>query len=235
VSFDHTHHHQHGARAPLDQHSYPDDLADMLGWISAAAAAVGPSARVLELGCGDGVITQELNARGIDALGVDPHAPEGRHLLRQPFETLEREPFDVIFASVSMHHLPDAAAAVAALRRLSKPGTVMLVREFDRMLVTEPRTLRWVFHQRAAHVPDTTPSTFEEFAEHWVGMLNEHVMPWSGVTDVLGSAGFSTTSFARCAYLFRWDLPEAIRPLEEHLMRTGAIETVGIRWSGCRL
>jgi ubiquinone/menaquinone biosynthesis C-methylase UbiE len=215
----------------LDQRSYPNDFEDMLGWIAAAASQ--PGTRVLEIGCGDGAITNELNRRGIKAVGVDPHAPKGKHLKSQPFETLRAEPFDVIFASVSLHHLPDPAAATDALRRLSKPGTVMLVREFDRLLVNTPNTLPWLFHQRCAHVAGQ-PNSMEEWSQHWLSHVEHHVMPWDDVARVLRDAGFVTTSFARCAYLFRWELPEAIRPLEEHLIASGAIEAVGIRWSGCR-
>jgi ubiquinone/menaquinone biosynthesis C-methylase UbiE len=218
----------------LDQRTYPADLADMVEWITAAANAVGPGARVLEIGCGDGAITNELNRRGIKTIGVDPHAPRGKYLKSQPFESLKAEPFDVIFASVSLHHLHDPAAATTALRRLSKPGTVMLVREFDRALVAEPRTLSWVYHQRAAHLEQQF-DTQAEWANHWLGHIEHHVLFWDDVAKVLSDAGFATTSIARCAYLFRWDLPEAIRPLEEHLIAAGALDACGIRWSGCRL
>lgn len=36
-----------------------------------------PPARALDVGCGEGALTRELAARGYDARGIDPHAPEG--------------------------------------------------------------------------------------------------------------------------------------------------------------
>jgi SAM-dependent methyltransferase len=119
----------------------------MTAWVSAHAA---PGGRVLEIGAGDGAIARALADAGLDVTAVDPHWESDETLVQRiPFEQLDAAPFDVIFASVSLHHLHDLDEASAALRRLSKPGTTMLVREFDRELFDEP-TLRWWFYQRHA-------------------------------------------------------------------------------------
>jgi SAM-dependent methyltransferase len=249
------------------QESYPDDLAEMVRWVS---GHVQPGQRVLEIGCGDGAVTARLAAAGIDVLGVDPSAPDSPHTRAIAVEELDEAPFDVLFASVSLHHLGEPDGMVAALRRVSRPGTVLLVREFDRELTAHEPTLRWWFHQRqaeaatapAAEPPATGPEDgcdrehgehehgehehnehghghdirealaagdFEEFAAGWREMMDEHVLPWATVRQALEDAGFALERVDTGPYLFRWELAEAVRPLEEQLIRDGRINAVGVR------
>ncbi|HVV86955.1 MAG TPA: class I SAM-dependent methyltransferase [Kofleriaceae bacterium] len=223
------------------QSFYPVDLDELVGWVVALAAGCGPGARILEIGCGDGEVVRRLRARGLDAIGVDPHAEPAPGVIAQPFEELEALPFDVIFASVSLHHAHDPARAVAALRRLSRPGTVMAVREFDRMLLDDEPTLRWWFHQRHAlaaigiREEDAHDlGSFEEFVAGWRAKMAEHVHPWATVAAMLSEAGFVTESVDAVPYLFRWGLSELVRPLEEALIEAGKIVAVGVRWVGRR-
>jgi hypothetical protein len=78
------------------------------------------------------------------------------------------------------------------------------------------------------------PDTFSAFREKWQHTMNDHVLPWPDVLAMLGSAGFSTVEQQSMPYLFRWELYESVRPLEEHLIATGRIKEVGIRWTGRR-
>jgi 2-polyprenyl-3-methyl-5-hydroxy-6-metoxy-1,4-benzoquinol methylase len=126
------------------QERYPRDLADMEAWIRAHAQ---PRQRVLELGCGDGALVRRL-ADDFDVVGVDPEAEPSVVVRAQRFEDLDEEPFDVVFASVSLHHLDDPAATRAALRRMTHRGTTMLVREFDRLAMDHEPTLQWWFEHR---------------------------------------------------------------------------------------
>lgn len=226
---------------PPPQTDYPHDLAEMMGWIR---SVVAPGERVLEIGCGDGAITAALSTVGVEVLGVDPHAPTdrlGEHIQAVAFEELDAAPFDVVFASVALHHLPDADNTVAAFRRLTKPGTRLLVREFDRVLLDHEPTLRWWFHQRqaldATGEPATDhplPATFDEFYAFWSAMMQHHVLPWTTVLETLHRAGFATQHVSSTSYLFRWSLRESIRATEDDLIAAGRINEVGIRWSGRR-
>jgi SAM-dependent methyltransferase len=217
------------------QTNYPADLADMTGWIASCVPAGG---RVLEIGCGDGSFVHAL-APGIDIIGVDPSTEPSERTHAVAFESFEAEPFDVVFASVSLHHLHHVGEAAAALARLTKPGSVVLVREFDKDLINDEKTLRWWFHQRHAKDAvdsdgkDPLPLDFDEF----LAMRHEqmqHVHPWSAVESMLHSAGIERTAVAPMPYLFRWSLSEDVRPIEERLIAAGSIKQVGIRWSGRR-
>ncbi len=225
---------------------YPDDLAEMAQWVS---GLVGPAMRVLEIGCGDGELTTRLAEAGVDVLGVDPNAPAGAHVRAVAVEELDDEPFDVLFASVSLHHLDDPEQASAALRRLTKPGTISLVREFDKDTLDHEPTLRWWFHQLHAeravthrvpdHVDDIEHTDlvehFDEFVTHWRHDMDHHVLPWPTVLRTLEDAGFTTQQMDTGPYLFRWGLREPIRPLEDQLIGQRRINAVGVRWQGRRL
>ncbi len=216
------------------QLKYPLDLAEMEQWIRSHAAA---GQRVLEIGCGDGELARRL-VDDFDVLGVDPEATASPVVRAGQFEELDEEPFDVIFASVSLHHLADLGVAQAALRRLSKPGTTLLVREFDRLELDHQPTLRWWYEHRRTQDDDPEehplPITLEAFMTEWREMMHHHVMPWPDVRDMLLAAGFATVDEQPTAYLFRWGLGEDLRAEEERLAADGTIKMVGRRWTGRR-
>jgi SAM-dependent methyltransferase len=211
------------------------DLADMAMSVQSFTPHGG---RVLEIGCSDGALVDLLASSGIDIVGVDPNADPGERVFAEPFEQFESEPFDVVFSSVSLHHLHDPVLASAALARLTKPGSVLLVREFDRDLMLDEPTVRWWFHQRhakdAADGKDPLPIDFDEYVVGQQAHMAHHVHPWLVVEGMMLDAGFRRETCESMPYLFRWGLSEDVRPIEERLIAAGAIKEVGIRWMGRR-
>ena len=218
------------------QERYALDLADMEAWIRAHAR---PGQRILEIGCGDGALVRRL-ANDFDVLGVDPEAEKSSVVRVERFEDLDSQPFQLVFASVSLHHLEDPALARAAFARLTAPGTTMLVREFDRVVMDHEPTLRWWFDQRKAreHAPDAEepplPDSFTAFVPEWRSMMEHHVMPWPDVRALLHASGFETVREEPMAYLYRWGIGEDVRAEEERLAAAGTINLVGRRWTGRR-
>jgi SAM-dependent methyltransferase len=116
-------------------------------WALIARAAVGPSPRILDAGCGTGRNLMDFQQLG-PAEGVDlsPQAVEfcrrrGLHGVREgaieelPFEDGR---FDLIFATDVIEHLPDDGPALTELRRVAAPGA--------RLIVTVP-AYSWLWSQ----------------------------------------------------------------------------------------
>ena len=95
--------------------------------------SIGPGARVLEIGCGQGHLTRRLADRGVDIVGIDanPNAPavsEGGRVLHMMAEHLDFEDneFDVILAVHSIEHIPPLEEAFDEMARVLKFGGTAL-------------------------------------------------------------------------------------------------------------
>jgi len=108
-----------------------------LDWIDGLAPLQGK--RVLDVGCGGGILADSMARRGADVLGIDLaakplkvaqlHAIEAatpRIAYREvAVETLAEEMpegFDVVTCMEMLEHVPDPGSIVAACGRLVKPG-----------------------------------------------------------------------------------------------------------------
>jgi len=92
-----------------------------------------PPTRVLEIGCGpEGGFVPTLLARGDDAVGVDPNAPDGPAYHRVPLEDLDDPgPLDAVVASVSLHHVADLAVVLDRVAGWLAPAGTLVVLEWS--------------------------------------------------------------------------------------------------------
>jgi trans-aconitate methyltransferase len=92
--------------------------------------APSPGEHILDLGCGDGVLTQEIVAAGATVIavdagpdmvaaararGIDARVMDGQRL------TFGGE-FDAVFSNAALHWMRDQQAVLAGVRRVLKPG-----------------------------------------------------------------------------------------------------------------
>ena len=107
-----------------------------LAWIAERAPLAG--SRVVDVGCGGGILAESMAARGADVTGIDlsekPLSVAALHGLesgvRVRYEMIavealaDREPasFDVVTCMEMLEHVPDPAAVVRACGKLVKPG-----------------------------------------------------------------------------------------------------------------
>jgi 2-polyprenyl-6-hydroxyphenyl methylase/3-demethylubiquinone-9 3-methyltransferase len=108
-----------------------------LDWIDGLAALSGK--RVLDVGCGGGILADSMARRGADVLGIDLagkalkvaqlHAIEAatprveyREVAAEALAADTPESFDVVTCMEMLEHVPDPASIVSACARLARPG-----------------------------------------------------------------------------------------------------------------
>src|SRR5438067_13718035 len=99
-------------------------------WPFVRSGLPAPPALVVDLGCGPlGGFVPMLRAKGYDAVGIDPQAPEEPHYLRIEFERAELPPqVDAVVASTSLHHLADPTDVIDRITStLTSGGFVVIV------------------------------------------------------------------------------------------------------------
>ena len=117
-----------------------------LGWIDALTALAGK--RVLDVGCGGGILSEAMARLGAAVTGIDlsekPLKVAKLHLLEsglavdyqlasaEEFSVQNREKFDVVTCMELLEHVPDPASTVAACAALVKPGGRVFVSTINR-------------------------------------------------------------------------------------------------------
>ena len=119
-----------------------------VGYLQERCALSG--ARIVDVGCGGGILTESLAALGADVTGIDVaqgplavarlHAIESgieseiRYLRASPEEYVEEEPeaFSVVTCLEMLEHVPDMAATVRSLAGLAAPGGDVVVSTINR-------------------------------------------------------------------------------------------------------
>ncbi|WP_447529420.1 class I SAM-dependent methyltransferase [Vreelandella sp. TE19] len=106
-----------------------NDVLDLL--------AARPGERILDLGCGDGALTERISQLGADVVGVDAaeemveaarqRGLDARHIdaYQLPFD----QEFDAVFSNAVLHWLLDPQTVLACIKRALKPGG-RLIAEF---------------------------------------------------------------------------------------------------------
>ena len=101
-------------------------------------AGLDTSARVLDVGCGEGKLLKRMRLGGFsDCTGIDPFLADDRQLETglslkkcdvRTFAATEPTSFDLIMFHHSLEHLPDPNETMGAAVRLMSPGGTLLVR-----------------------------------------------------------------------------------------------------------
>lgn len=113
-----------------------------LDWIAQHVPLEG--ARVLDVGCGGGILAEAMARRGAKVTGIDLaekalrvaqlHLLESKLDIRYEMSSVEdvAGEFDVVTCMELLEHVPDPAAMVAACARLVRPGGQVLFSTINR-------------------------------------------------------------------------------------------------------
>ncbi|MEV0732031.1 MULTISPECIES: demethylmenaquinone methyltransferase [Polymorphospora] len=152
------------------------------GWRRATRSALGlrPGDRVLDLGAGTGVSTEELARSGAYAVGVDlslgmllagrrvrPDVPLlAGDALRLPFADAT---FDAVTISFALRNMVDTGAALRELARVTRPGGRLVVCEFSHPTSRAFRTVYLSYLMRSlpavARAVSSNPDAYVYLAE----------------------------------------------------------------------
>lgn len=203
------------------------DLADRLEKRGAAADEIAarrayldllgirPGDRVLDVGCGSGVVTREIARRvapGGRVVGVDPSAAllavareiadrtdEGRHIefrqgsaLALPFADGS---FDRVIAVTVLGHIPNGEAAIAELVRVARRGGTVGAFDFDSDMTVFTHPDREMTRRIVAAASDATA------VDGWMARRTPLLLAAAGVPDVQVRAFFPVDSDAEGFYV----------------------------------
>ena len=100
--------------------------------------SAAPGARLLDLGCGDGRITQALaRERGFSVVGLDASPEMVRAAAARGLDVIEASAnaipspdasFDVVFSNAALHWVDDHPAVVRHIARVLRPGGRLIAR-----------------------------------------------------------------------------------------------------------
>jgi SAM-dependent methyltransferase len=159
----------------------PTDYAKNAAFVPALGRAVvellapRPGERILDLGCGDGVLTETLAAAGAEVVGVDASpemiaAAKARGLEARVMDgqalAFEAE-FDAVFSNAALHWMLDPPAVARGVFKALKPGGRFVGEQGGAGNIATLRgALREVLTERGYPVPAEDPQWYaspEEF------------------------------------------------------------------------
>ena len=107
------------------------------------------SAQLIEVGCGEGHVTQALSNRGYRAVGLDADSESvaiandrGVAVIQATWPEFESAPVDAIAFTRSLHHIGNLQRAVQKAHDTLKPNGKLLVEDFAFEAVDEA-TIAW--------------------------------------------------------------------------------------------
>lgn len=108
-----------------------------------------PRAKILEIGCGEGILLSELSRLGFNVQGIEPSEAASLRTRKKGIDCITgyfpypeiQEPFDAVILSHVLEHLQNPLETLEKIAAIAPQGYLLLVQTHYRGLL--PRLLRW--------------------------------------------------------------------------------------------
>ena len=206
------------------------EVDEVEAWVKGILPGGGRGLRVLEVGCGPGVLAARLLRGGVELTAIDVSEEQvaearvrGVPALASDFLSFVGPSFDALLFTRSLHHISPLEAGLAKIRELLRPGGLVVADEFahDEM---DPVTAAWFWDLQAVleecgalapdiprrhhghgghHRHDGPPPA--DPVERW-RERHRHEPPLHGATTLIAALGraFELRVQERCPYLHRY-------------------------------
>lgn len=141
-----------------------------------------PGERILDIGCGDGVLTAEIAAAGAEVVGIDlsepmVHAARKRGLDARVGDaqalTFQSE-FDAVFSNAALHWMPNSDSVVAGVFRALKIGGRFVAEFGGHGNIAAIRVAQLAVCQKYGGDPQTITGKYYPTSEEYVDKLRTH-------------------------------------------------------------
>jgi 2-polyprenyl-3-methyl-5-hydroxy-6-metoxy-1,4-benzoquinol methylase len=191
------------------------------------AASTAPTAKsLLDVGCGDGLITQEMQSRGYSIVAIDGNIKSieqakanGVDAIYTTLEDFEHQPFDCIYISRALHHMPPLKQTLDKIDSLLSENGTVIIEDFGFDLADEA-ACAWLFEQSRRVLSELTEPVCSDFHHQWlqaqVKTAGDAFMHWNrrysidhqlwSSSEMLSalSEHFQVQSKSNVPYLFRF-------------------------------
>lgn len=187
-----------------------------------------PPVRVLEVGAGSGGLALALRTAGYEVVAIDPE-PGSEEVRAVALADLDEpaDSFGAAVAVVSLHHVEPLEDSCRRLGELVRPGGTLVVDEFD-VGTFDLDAAAWWLDQRRALGADQPQTSAELVEDH-----RRHLHPLERIVAAL-EPDFEFGQPLRGAWLYRWNLGESLRTVEEEAIARGDLRATGARFVGRR-
>jgi SAM-dependent methyltransferase len=191
-----------------------------------AASIPVTSRTLLDVGCGDGLITRQLQLRGYDVVAVDSSLKgverarkNGVDAIHCKLEEFDHLPFEGIYMSRALHHMPPLKETLSKIGKLLTDDGTLVIEDFGFDLANEA-ACDWLFEQSHKVLAERSEPIQCEFHHEWLHTqikspgdpyaiwkdryITEHQL-WSSSQMVSAlEEYFSVHSQTKVPYLFRF-------------------------------
>ncbi len=139
--------------------------------------SLGPSARILEIGCGEGLLLSELGRRGFLVTGIEPSKSagdvargRGLNVITGYFPHSEVSgPFDAVVMSHVLEHMSNPTEVLHEVGKLVPEGKVLLIQTNWQGLVPRLQSRKWYAWVPEQHYWHFTPKGLSSVLENSLG------------------------------------------------------------------